>query len=118
MGIFILIFLVTSHVCPSKEPSSKARLLLWVGFKTHLWFLFLVLEKLKSLPFKKVAHQVTTMDAQPIIGVDNNQAVALMVTGQLKADEDPPHSFHHTFMLRPAGGAFVVSNEVFRLALH
>merc|ERR1712063_107119 len=77
-----------------------------------------IMEKLKSLPFKKVAHQVTTMDAQPIIGVDNNQAVALMVTGQLKADEDPPHSFHHTFMLRPAGGAFVVSNEVFRLALH
>ena len=40
-------------------------------------------EKLASLPFKKVAHQVTTMDAQPIIGVDNNQAVALMVTGAI-----------------------------------
>ena len=46
-------------------------------------FIFLILEKLKSLPFKKVAHQVTTMDAQPIIGVDNNQAVALMVTGKI-----------------------------------
>ena len=103
-------------------------------------------EKLGSLPFKKVAHQVTTIDAQPIIGVDDNQAVALMITGQLKAgvqfiidsmpfivnfeistfpfsplikaDDDPPHSFHHTFLLRPAGGAFVVSNEIFRLALH
>ena len=42
-------------------------------------------EKLGSLPFKKVAHQVTTIDAQPIIGVDDNQAVALMITGQLKA---------------------------------
>ena len=30
-----------------------------------------------------MAHQVTTMDAQPIIGVDNNQAVALMVTGAI-----------------------------------
>jgi len=77
-----------------------------------------IMEKLASLPFKKVAHQVTTIDAQPIIGVDDNNAVALMITGQLKADEDPPHSFHHTFLLRPAGGAFVVSNEVFRLALH
>merc|ERR1712002_374047 len=77
-----------------------------------------IMENLGSLPFKKVNHQITTMDAQPIIGVDDNQAVALMVTGQLKTDEDPPHSFHHTFMLRPAGGAFVVSNEVFRLALH
>ena len=41
-----------------------------------------------------------------------------MVTGQLKTDDDPPHSFHHTFMLRPAGGSIVISNEVFRLALH
>jgi hypothetical protein len=77
-----------------------------------------IMEKLASLPFKKVAHQVTTMDAQPIIGVDNNQAVALMVTGQLRADDDPAHSFHHTFLLRPAGNAFVISNEIFRLALH
>merc|ERR1712168_146593 len=77
-----------------------------------------IMEKLQSLPFKSVAHQVTTIDAQPIIGVDDNKAVVVMVTGQLKTDDDPPHSFHHTFMLRPAGGAFVVSNEIFRLALH
>ena len=90
------------------------------------------MEKLASLPFTKVAHQVTTIDAQPIIGVDDNKvkfqkypklnfvdkAVVVMVTGQLKTDDDPPHSFHHSFMLRPAGGAFVISNEVFRLALH
>ncbi|CBY08965.1 unnamed protein product [Oikopleura dioica] len=77
-----------------------------------------ILEKLASLPFTKVCHQVTTIDAQPIIGVDDNKAVVVMVTGQLKTDDDPPHSFHHSFMLRPAGGAFVISNEVFRLALH
>lgn len=41
-----------------------------------------------------------------------------MVTGQLKTDDDPPHSFHQTFILRPAGGSFVVANDIFRLALH
>ena len=81
-----MLFLVTSHACLSKEPNFKARLLLWVSFGEFwqlLWFSFMISEKLKSLPFKSVAHQVTTMDAQPIIGVDNNQAVALMVTGKI-----------------------------------
>ena len=32
-----------------------------------------ILEKLTSLPFKKVSHQITTVDCQPIIGVDENQ---------------------------------------------
>jgi len=32
-----------------------------------------IMEKLASLPFQKVQHQVTTMDAQPIIGVDDNK---------------------------------------------
>ena len=32
-----------------------------------------IMEKLQSLPFKQVAHQVTTIDAQPIIGVDDNK---------------------------------------------
>ena len=41
-----------------------------------------------------------------------------MVTGQLKTDDDPPHSFHQSFVLRPAGGSFVVANDIFRLALH
>merc|ERR1712235_103398 len=77
-----------------------------------------ILEKLMSLPFQKVNHQITTIDSQPIIGVDDNKACCVMVTGQLKTDDDPPHSFHQTFILRPAGGSFVVANDVFRLALH
>ena len=32
-----------------------------------------IMEKLGSLPFKAVAHQITTIDAQPIIGVDDNK---------------------------------------------
>merc|ERR1711953_286936 len=77
-----------------------------------------IIDKLMSLPFKQVNHQITTVDSQPIIGVDDNKACTVMVTGQLKTDDDPPHSFHQTFVLRPAGGSFVVANEVFRLALH
>ena len=34
-----------------------------------------IMEKLQSLPFKSVAHQVTTIDAQPIIGVDDNKVL-------------------------------------------
>merc|ERR1712227_319891 len=77
-----------------------------------------ILEKLMSLPFQKVNHQITTIDSQPIIGVDDNKACCVMVTGQLKTDDDPPHSFHQTFILRPAGGSFVVANDFFRLPLH
>ncbi|CBY22666.1 unnamed protein product [Oikopleura dioica] len=77
-----------------------------------------IVDKLTSLPFKKVNHQITTVDSQPIIGVDDNQACCVMVTGQLKTDDDPPHSFHQTFVLRPANGSFVVANDIFRLALH
>ena len=32
-----------------------------------------IVEKLMSLPFKTVNHQITTIDCQPIIGVDDNQ---------------------------------------------
>lgn len=32
-----------------------------------------IIEKLVSLPFKTVSHQITTVDSQPIIGVDDNK---------------------------------------------
>ena len=32
-----------------------------------------IIDKLTSLPFKQVNHQITTVDSQPIIGVDDNQ---------------------------------------------
>ena len=39
-----------------------------------------ILEKLMSLPFQKVNHQITTIDSQPIIGVDDNK-VSVKFTG-------------------------------------
>ena len=34
-----------------------------------------IIAKLQSLPFKTVNHQLTTVDCQPIIGVDDNQVL-------------------------------------------
>ena len=43
-----------------------------------------IMEKLASLPFQKVQHQVTTMDAQPIIGVDDNKVRVLLRNKKMK----------------------------------
>eukprot|EP00112_Aurelia_sp_Birch-Aquarium-sp1_P002954 Seg133.2 transcript_id=Seg133.2/GoldUCD/mRNA.D3Y31 product="Nuclear transport factor 2" protein_id=Seg133.2/GoldUCD/D3Y31 len=72
--------------------------------------------KLKGLPFQTVAHVVTTIDAH--LTVDNGLIV--FVIGQLKADNDPPHSFSQVFHLKqnPETRSFVVLNDIFRLMLH
>ena len=33
-------------------------------------------------------------------------------------DEDPPHGFNQTFVLKPLGDSFYVQHDMFRLALH
>jgi len=73
-------------------------------------------QKLMSLPFQSVTHMVTTVDAQPT--VDNGLIV--FVIGQLKTDNDPPHSFSQVFHLKqnPSTNSLVVLNDVFRLMLH
>ena len=43
-----------------------------------------IMEKLASLPFQKVQHQVTTMDAQPIIGVDDNKVRDILEKKEIK----------------------------------
>jgi Nuclear transport factor 2 (NTF2) domain len=40
-----------------------------------------IVEKLVSLPFQKVAHRISTVDAQP--SNPNNQSIVVTVTGQL-----------------------------------
>ncbi|KAH9057532.1 nuclear transport factor 2 [Lactarius vividus] len=62
-----------------------------------------IIEKLTSLPFAKVLHKVTTLDAQP-------------VTGLLVVDDSPnPLQFSQVFQLIPDGGSYYVFNDVFRL---
>lgn len=35
-----------------------------------------------------------------------------------QTDNDPPHSFTHTFYLRFANGSWFILNEIFRLLVH
>ena len=73
-----------------------------------------IVEKLQNLTFQKIQHIVTTVDCQPL----PNGGVLVYVFGQLKTDDDPPHSFNQVFLLTTdASGAFFVQNDIFRLAL-
>ncbi|KAF4989349.1 nuclear transport factor 2 [Fusarium heterosporum] len=73
-----------------------------------------IAEKLVSLPFEKVKHQVTTLDAQP----SNDQGgVIILITGALLVDEEQrPMNFTQSFQLaRDAGGNYFVFNDLFKL---
>ncbi|KAI8319323.1 nuclear transport factor 2 [Martensiomyces pterosporus] len=72
-----------------------------------------IVEKLASLPFQKVAHKITTIDAQP--SLPNVTAVVITVTGQLLIDEEiNPQQYTQTFQLVEDNGFFVF-NDIFRL---
>ncbi|KAL2919452.1 Nuclear transport factor 2 [Polyrhizophydium stewartii] len=73
-----------------------------------------IVEKLQSLPFQRVQHQVVTVDAQP----SNPQAGPLLVTvtGRLLVDDEQnPQHFSQTFQLVPEGTSYFVFNDIFRL---
>ncbi|KAE9968803.1 Nuclear transport factor 2 [Venturia inaequalis] len=72
-----------------------------------------IVEKLGNLPFQKVAHRVSTLDAQP-----SNEAggIMVLVTGALLVDEEQkPMSYTQVFQLLPEAGSYYVFNDVFRL---
>ncbi|KAH7235882.1 hypothetical protein BKA59DRAFT_485633 [Fusarium tricinctum] len=73
-----------------------------------------ITEKLTSLPFAKVKHQVSTLDAQP-----SNQegGVIILITGALLVDEEQrPMNFAQSFQLaRDASGNYYVFNDLFKL---
>lgn len=73
-----------------------------------------ILEKFQSLTFSKIQHVITLIDSQPTF--DNG--VLVTVLGQLKTDDDPPHTFNQTFVLKSLGDTFFVEHDIFRLALH
>ncbi|CAF0784991.1 unnamed protein product [Rotaria sordida] len=72
-----------------------------------------IAEKLRSLTFQTIAHTISTLDIQPTY--DN--CILIVVTGALKADNDPPMSFTETFLLRFHNNSWLVVNNVFRLIL-
>ncbi|EJD06119.1 nuclear transport factor 2 [Fomitiporia mediterranea MF3/22] len=77
-----------------------------------------IVEKLMSLPFQKVVHQVTKFDAQPSSIVTPNLLVS--VTGHLLVDDETnPLPFSQVFQLiqDTETGSYYVFNDIFRLNL-
>ncbi|KXH59742.1 nuclear transport factor 2 [Colletotrichum salicis] len=72
-----------------------------------------IVEKLSSLPFEKVKHQVTTLDSQPT----TEGGIIILVTGQLLVDEEQrPMSYTQAFqLLRDPSGSYFVFNDIFKL---
>ena len=72
-----------------------------------------IVEKLANLPFQKVKHKVSTLDAQP----GSNDSVLVLVTGQLLVDEEQrPMNYVQTFQLvKEASGNYFVFNDIFKL---
>ncbi|KAJ2936657.1 hypothetical protein H1R20_g436, partial [Candolleomyces eurysporus] len=72
-----------------------------------------IIEKLVGLPFQKVQHKVTTIDAQPS---SNDGKFILSITGLLLVDDSPnPLQFTQIFQLVPDGASYYVYNDIFRL---
>jgi len=70
-----------------------------------------IVNKLISLPFQKVQHVVSTLDAQP-----TPSGLIVMVTGQLVVDDSTtPLQYSQVFHLLADGGSYYVYNDVFRL---
>ncbi|KAJ6115777.1 hypothetical protein N7523_006194 [Penicillium sp. IBT 18751x] len=72
-----------------------------------------IVEKLSSLPFQQVRHQLATFDAQP----SSDNGIIVLATGALLVDEEQkPMSYTQLFKLQPDGnGSYFVLNDVFRL---
>ncbi|KAJ5239809.1 hypothetical protein N7468_004428 [Penicillium chermesinum] len=72
-----------------------------------------ITEKLTTLPFQQVRHQLATLDAQP----SSENGIIVLVTGALIVDEEQkPMNYTQLFKLQPDGaGSYFVLNDVFRL---
>ncbi|KAH0604251.1 uncharacterized protein H6S33_006628 [Morchella sextelata] len=72
-----------------------------------------IIEKLTSLPFAKVAHRITTLDAQP---AGASGSIIVLVTGELLIDDsEHPQRYSQSFHLVPEAGSYYVLNDIFRL---
>ncbi|KAL8797944.1 MAG: hypothetical protein Q9182_007090 [Xanthomendoza sp. 2 TL-2023] len=73
-----------------------------------------IVQKLVDLPFEKVQHQISTLDAQPS---SPEGGIIVMVTGALKVDdEERPMNYTQVFQLLPDGaGSYFVFNDIFKL---
>jgi hypothetical protein len=69
---------------------------------------------MQGLPFEKVKHAVSTLDAQPTL---EGKGILILVTGQLLVDEEQrPMSYSQAFQLvQDAQGQWFVYNDLFKL---
>ncbi|KAJ1918134.1 Nuclear transport factor 2 [Mycoemilia scoparia] len=75
-----------------------------------------IIEKLSTLPFNKVQHKITTVDAHIIDPA--TQTLLVMVTGQLLVDDEQnPQYFAQSFVLvkEETSGSYYISHDLFRL---
>jgi len=73
-----------------------------------------IVEKLAGLPFAKVQHKVSTIDAQP--SSPTVASILVSVSGLLIVDDgEHPLQFSQVFQLIPEGGSYYVLNDIFRL---
>ncbi|XP_065177137.1 uncharacterized protein LOC135806903 [Sycon ciliatum] len=72
-----------------------------------------IVQKLTSLSFQQVVHDVTTLDCQM-----TQTGLLIFVVGQLKTDNDQVLGFSQCFHIVQAGESYFISNDIFRLALH
>merc|ERR1712137_766725 len=71
-----------------------------------------IMQKLTTLQFTSVTHQVLTIDSQPT----PSGGVLTFVTGKLVVDGSPnPLNFAQTFHLCPEGASWYIHNDIFRL---
>ncbi|ENN74991.1 hypothetical protein HUJ04_000102 [Dendroctonus ponderosae] len=71
-----------------------------------------IMEKIASLTFQKINRIITAVDSQPMF----DGGVLINVLGRLQTDEDLPHAYVQTFVLKPIEGSFFVQHDCFRLA--
>ncbi|KAL1839384.1 hypothetical protein VTJ49DRAFT_1586 [Mycothermus thermophilus] len=73
-----------------------------------------IVEKLTSLPFERLQHRTSSVEAQPVAG---GSAILILVTGQLLVDQESnPLSFAQAFTLaQDASGQWYVANDIFKL---
>ncbi|KAM7249397.1 hypothetical protein ACFE04_021521 [Oxalis oulophora] len=73
-----------------------------------------IMEKLNSLGFQKISRAISAIDPQPMF----DGGVLINVFGRLKTDDDPPHAYSQTFVLKPVGTSFYIAHDIFRLMIH
>ncbi|KAI6009381.1 nuclear transport factor 2 [Pisolithus orientalis] len=100
-----------SRLAPLYRPES---MLTWEG--QQILGVSAITEKLTSLPFSKVQHRVTTVDAQPSVPATANLIVS--VTGLLLVDDSVnPMPYTQAFHLVSSDNSYYVYNDIFRLNL-